>query len=78
MELVVGISLVAFLLNLPFGYLRVRYPKYSFMWLLCIHAPIPVVAFLRITTKVSWKFIPVFIVTSILGQIFGARVRNLA
>ncbi len=73
---VVLIALVAFFLNLPFGMLRTRYKKFSWKWLLCIHAPIPIVAFLRITTKTHWKFIPVFLATSILGQVVGARLKR--
>ncbi len=70
------IAVVAFLLNLPFGILRTRYKKFSAGWLLCIHAPIPVVALLRITTKTHWKFIPVFLATSVLGQVMGARLKR--
>ena len=76
MKIVAVIAIVAFLLNLPFGMLRTRYKKFSAGWLLCIHAPIPIVAFLRITTKTNWKFIPIFLATSVLGQIVGAKVKR--
>ena len=68
------IALVAFLLNVPFGVLRLRYKKFSAGWLLCIHAPIPVVVFLRITTHTPFKFVPIFLFTSIAGQIAGSRI----
>ncbi|BAT71663.1 conserved hypothetical protein [Thermosulfidibacter takaii ABI70S6] len=71
------IAFVAFLLNLPFGYWRVRYKKYSLGWFVCIHAPIPVVVFLRLTTHTPFKFAPVFLATSIGGQIVGSRFKRL-
>jgi len=73
---VFAISLIAFILNTPFGWLRAYTKKFSIGWFLCIHAPIPVVALIRITTHTAWKFIPVFLVFSIAGQIVGARLKE--
>ncbi|KAA0257872.1 hypothetical protein FHQ18_09020 [Deferribacter autotrophicus] len=71
------ITVIAFLLNLPFGMLRIKYRKFSIQWFICIHAPIPIVAILRITTKTSWKYIPLFLIASILGQVVGAKLKAL-
>jgi cytochrome b561 len=71
------ISLTAFLLNLPFGYLRNYTKKFSWQWFLCIHAPIPLLAYLRISSGVHWKYILLFLILSILGQVIGARLIKL-
>ncbi|MGA1862980.1 hypothetical protein OWM07_08850 [Deferribacter thermophilus] len=73
-QLVFIITVIAFLLNLPFGILRKRYKKFSLGWFVCIHAPIPIVAILRLSTHTSWRYIPIFLISSILGQIIGARL----
>jgi hypothetical protein len=74
---IIYISILAFTLNLPFGYLRNFTKKFSWQWFLCIHAPIPVLAFFRIMTGVHWKFIALFLILSVLGQIIGARLHKL-
>jgi len=73
-QLVFIITVIAFLLNLPFGILRKNYKKFSVGWFVCIHAPIPIVAILRISTHTNWRYIPIFLISSILGQIIGARL----
>ena len=77
MNRVLAIALAAFFLNLPFGFLRLRYRKFSVGWFLCIHAPIPVVVFLRLATHTHYKFIPVFLATSVAGQVAGGKIRYL-
>lgn len=72
-QLIIFISLFAFSINIPFGILRAKYKKYSLGWFLCIHAPIPLVAGIRIFSKVSLYFIPIFLAVSILGQIAGGK-----
>ncbi|MDH5716676.1 MAG: hypothetical protein OEZ22_03445 [Spirochaetia bacterium] len=65
--------LFAFILNIPFGYFRGRTKKYSFLWFLYIHFPIPFVAATRIFTGFSYKFIPFLVVAAILGQFIGSK-----
>ncbi|WP_027389089.1 hypothetical protein [Chrysiogenes arsenatis] len=69
------IAIFAFLVNLPLGYIRPQFRKFSFQWLLVIHAPIPFVAALRIFYGVEWLYIPLFLALSICGQIIGSRYR---
>ncbi|PLX66102.1 MAG: hypothetical protein C0603_11850 [Denitrovibrio sp.] len=73
---VFAICLVAFILNLPFGWLRTYTRKFSIAWAVCIHAPIPIVAFIRIYTHTDWIYIPLFFIFSIAGQIVGSRLKN--
>ena len=68
------ITVFAFILNLPFGYIRKSAKKYSRKWLLCIHAPVPMIIIARITTHTDYRFIPVFILISIAGQVCGGKI----
>ncbi len=68
------ITVFAFTLNLPFGYIRKSAKKYSRKWLLCIHAPVPMIIIARITTHTDYRFIPVFILISIAGQVCGGKI----
>ncbi|MEC9493297.1 hypothetical protein [Flexistipes sp.] len=63
-------------INIPFGIARRKFSKFSLGWFLCIHAPIPVVAFIRISTQISFKLIPVLIIAAIAGQMTGSRVKR--
>ena len=62
---------LAFLLSIPCGYLRENYAKYSFMWFLLIHFPIPFIVLLRIKAGLNWHVIPLTLAGSIAGQIVG-------
>lgn len=72
---VIIICIVAFVLNLPFGVLRTKTRKFSLAWFACIHAPIPVVAAIRILSHTPWTYIPLFLLFSVIGQIVGARLK---
>lgn len=67
------ITTATFALNLPFGYYRGGTAKFSFMWFLYIHAPIPAIFVLRTLAGFSIKYVPIFIVGAILGQVIGRR-----
>ncbi|TAN42826.1 MAG: hypothetical protein EPN22_11465 [Nitrospirae bacterium] len=71
---VLEITLLAFVLNIPFGYFRTRSKKYSLKWWLCVHTPVPIVIFARLALEVDYKFIPVFIAASIVGQFIGGKI----
>lgn len=62
------------LINLPFGFARAKQKKYSFRWFLYIHVPIPVIFIMRTLSHVELKYIPVFAVAAILGQVIGGRL----
>lgn len=73
--LIAGLFNLAFILNLPSGFLRGRAKKFSFQWFLFIHLPIPFIAFARIFSHLELKYIPLFILSSILGQIIGSKLK---
>jgi hypothetical protein len=62
------------ILNLPFGYLRTRSKKYSLRWFLCIHAPIPFIFIARTVSHIEMKYIPVFALAALAGQIVGGKL----
>ncbi len=73
--LILSIAGITLLLNLPFGYLRSRARKFSWKWFLYVHLSIPIVFFMRVSSHLSYKVIPVFIIAAVCGQVFGGRIR---
>ncbi|HXI09301.1 MAG TPA: hypothetical protein VNK06_00745 [Thermodesulfobacteriota bacterium] len=72
------LTLAALVLNLPFGYLRVKAKKFSVMWFLYIHLPIPFIFVLRTMAGFGYKFIPILVVGAVLGQLLGGRLNASA
>ncbi|MBI5643887.1 MAG: hypothetical protein HY954_10495 [Deltaproteobacteria bacterium] len=70
------IVLAALVLNLPFGYLRVKTKKFSIPWFLYIHLPIPLIFLLRTMAGFSAKVIPIIAAGAILGQLLGGRLNK--
>ena len=73
-NIVIGISIFAFAMNLFFGYFRGKQRKFSFKWFLYIHLPIPLVVFARLFSHLDYRYIPIFLFVSGVGQIIGARL----
>ncbi len=68
------LTAVTLLLNLPFGYLRSKTKKFSRMWFLYIHLPIPFIFALRTLAGIGYIAIPVFIAGAVAGQLLGGRM----
>jgi hypothetical protein len=71
------IGAASIVLNLPLGYAREGFRKYSPGWFLCVHLSIPLIAYLRLANHVSAWAIPVFVACALVGQIAGGRVRRI-
>lgn len=65
-------SILAFVLNIPLGYMRAKTRKYSIQWVLWIHASIPFIVWFRIANDLENWIIVVNIVLAILGQLLGS------
>ena len=67
------ISLVVFVLNIPFGYWRANVSKFSLQWFLAIHLPVPIIIALRIFSDLGFAwFTYVFMVLAFfIGQKLG-------
>ncbi|MBI5971237.1 MAG: hypothetical protein HY884_08815 [Deltaproteobacteria bacterium] len=75
----VSIALVtaaALVLNLPFGYLRIKTKKYSVKWFAYIHLPIPFIYVLRTVAGLDYRVIPVIAAGAIAGQFLGGKLNS--
>jgi hypothetical protein len=73
-SLILALFLFTLLLNLPFGYARVRSKRYSLRWFLYIHMPIPIIFILRTISHVEIKYIPVVAIGAVIGQVLGGKL----
>ena len=71
----IGLVVLAFVISVPCGFLRQNYKKYSFMWFLLIHIPLPFIVLMRIVAGVNWHIIPLTLAGSVAGQVAGGTVK---
>jgi hypothetical protein len=71
-----GLILIAVIINLPLGYLRQNYGKFSFGWYFYVHISIPIIIYLRVKSGYSWKFIPLTLGGAVAGQILGGMIHK--
>lgn len=74
MTALIGVAALA--VNLPLGYARERYRRFSVGWFVCIHLSVPLIAYLRLANQVTAWAIPAFVACAVLGQIGGGQVRR--
>ncbi|WP_136514783.1 hypothetical protein [Geomonas edaphica] len=67
------LMVLATLVNIPLGYQRQSYPKFSFAWYFYVHISIPAIIYFRIKSGLGWGFIPFSISSAVLGQVIGGR-----
>ncbi|HEY6871422.1 MAG TPA: hypothetical protein VI298_01715 [Geobacteraceae bacterium] len=71
-----GLIIFGFAINVPLGYLRQNYRKFSFGWYFYVHISIPLIIYLRIKAGFSWMIIPLTISAAVAGQLVGGRLRK--
>lgn len=71
-----GLVLLSFIVSVPFGYIRQYYRKYSFMWFLLIHLPIPLIVLMRLEAGIDWHIIPLTLGGSLAGQLVGGAANH--
>ncbi len=76
MEKLLFVVVFTLILNIPFGWLREGVRKFSFLWFLYVHFPIPFIVALRLGLGIPFKFAPLLIAVAVLGQFIGARLRR--
>ncbi len=69
-----ALIILAVVINIPLGFLRQNYEKFSFGWYFYIHISIPLIIYLRIKSGYSWKFIPLTLGGAMVGQIVGGII----
>jgi glycerol uptake facilitator-like aquaporin len=74
MVTVILIALLAFIINIPFGYLRNKSRKFSARWFLYVHLSIPLIIAARLLSHTDYRYIPIFILAAVAGQILGGRI----
>jgi hypothetical protein len=74
MGTVILIALLAFIINIPFGYLRNKTQKFSARWFLYVHLSIPLIIAARLLSHTDYRYIPIFILAAVAGQILGGRI----
>jgi ABC-type thiamin/hydroxymethylpyrimidine transport system permease subunit len=73
---VMMIGAASIVLNLPLGYAREGFRRFSLGWFVCVHLSIPLIAYLRLANHVSSWAIPAYVACALLGQVAGGRVRR--
>ncbi len=70
------ISIIVFILNIPFGYWRANVKQFSVQWFLAIHIPVPFIILFRLYSGVGFEPITyiVFFSAFLLGQLKGIRI----
>ena len=71
------IGVAALAVNIPLGYAREGFPRFSIGWFVCVHRSAPFIAWLRLANQVSAWGIPAFVACAVLGQIAGGKVRRI-
>lgn len=74
LALVTGLFSLTFMLNLTFGYMRGKTRRLSLSWFLCIHLPIPIIFLGRFLSHLDLRYIPIFVLAALMGQIWGGRL----
>lgn len=72
------VAAAVLVLNLPFGYWRQGVRKFSPAWFVAVHAPVPLIAALRVASGLGfqWSTVPVMLAAYFLGQFLGGRLRR--
>jgi len=74
--LMILIGSVALTVNIPLGYAREGFRRFSIGWFVCVHLSVPLIAWLRIENHVSVWGIPAFVACAVLGQLAGGKARR--
>lgn len=69
------VTILVFVLNIPFGFWRASVKKFSWKWFLAVHLPIPFVVLLRFGFGLGFQFYtyPFLIAGFFIGQMIGAK-----
>ncbi|MGO9378263.1 MAG: hypothetical protein ACLPN1_06085 [Dissulfurispiraceae bacterium] len=71
---VIFIAMLAFVINIPFGYLRTKTRKFSARWFIYVHMSIPLIIAVRLLSHTDYRYIPLFILAAVAGQLLGGRI----
>ncbi|HAP66623.1 MAG TPA: hypothetical protein DCQ99_02160 [Nitrospinae bacterium] len=75
--IVLGITLLIMLINLPFGYIRSKSTNLSRKKGRCIYIPILISIALRKILFLNYNVIPFMVAGTIAGQFFGGKIKKI-
>lgn len=75
-ELIIAFLALILAFNIPIGFYRKRFAKFSRPWARCIYIPILLNIVLRRLFGFSYVVIPVSVVVLLAGQFIGARIEK--
>jgi hypothetical protein len=69
------VTVITFIVNMPFGYWRASVKKFSLQWFLAVHLPIPLIVFLRFYFELGFQLYtyPFLVGAFFTGQFAGAK-----
>ena len=73
-DLIIAFLAVILAFNIPIGFYRKRFAKFSRPWARCIYIPILLNIVLRRLFGFSYVVIPVSVIALLAGQFIGARI----
>ena len=78
MNTLIIISILVFILNIPFGYWRANVKRFSAQWFLAIHIPVPFIVALRLISGIGfgWHTYVILVGGYFLGQQCGSVVKK--
>lgn len=78
MRRILLLTLLIFLVNLPFGYLRAGLRKLSATWFVAIHAPVVLIIAMRLALHLPFRVItlPLYVLAFFTGQSAGGWLRR--
>jgi len=70
------VSILVFVLNIPFGYWRKHVRKFSWGWIFAVHLPVPFVVLLRFCFHLGFQLYtyPFLVISFFLGQFLGGKI----
>lgn len=73
-----ALAVVVMLLNVPFGLWRAGTRKFTAIWFVAVHSPVPVVVVLRYWTGLGWSPATFAVLGGAFfaGQLLGGRLRR--
>jgi hypothetical protein len=73
-----AVALATLIINLPMGYWRESVRKFSFRWLVAVHAAVPLVVLMRHYSQIgfAWYTYPPMVACYFGGQFLGSRYRR--
>ena len=75
-QLIIGLALLAIVVNIPLGYFREGFEKFTLPWFFYVHISIPLIIVIRVKAGLSWHAIPFTLGGAIVGQLIGGRIRR--